>query len=146
MQSKDLAGVLTLADELCRGRGARLTKRRRAVLRRLCESDKPLSAYELLDRLRAVVKNPVPPTVYRALVFLLERGLVHKLENLHAYVGCAHPEHSHAGQFLICADCGEVAELDDEHITESLQAAGHAVGFRTRRPVVELLGICARCE
>lgn len=136
---------MTRADALCRERGARLTKQRRAVLRLLCESDRPLSAYELLDRLRTVVKNPAPPTVYRALDFLLEQGLVHKLESLHAYVGCAHPEHPHASQFLICADCGEVAELADTGIVQTLQAAGRAVGFRTKRPVVELLGTCAQC-
>jgi Fe2+ or Zn2+ uptake regulation protein len=91
------------------------------------------------------VKNPAPPTVYRALDFLLEQGLVHKLESLHAYVGCAHPDHPHASQFLICGDCGEVAEVENPSVAKSLKAAGKAVGFRTKRPVVELLGTCAQC-
>jgi Fur family zinc uptake transcriptional regulator len=108
-------------------------------------SEKPLGAYELLDRMRGVVNNPAPPTVYRALDFLLEQGLVHKLESLHAYVGCAHPDHPHASQFLICDDCGEVAEVEDPTVANSLKAAGKAIGFHTKRPVVELLGICAQC-
>jgi Fur family zinc uptake transcriptional regulator len=70
---------------------------------------------------------------------------VHKLESLHAYVGCAHPDHPHASQFLICDDCGEVAEVEDPSVAKSLKAAGKAIGFRTKRPVVELLGICAQC-
>ena len=145
MNKKQLSRVLKHAEALCFERGVRLTEQRRAVLRLLCESGKPLGAYELLDRMRATLKNPAPPVVYRALDFLLEQGLVHKLESLHAYVGCTHPEHPHASQFLICGDCGEVAEVEDPSIANSLQAAGRAVGFHTKRPVVELLGTCAQC-
>ena len=146
MTEQEIAAVLERAEHLCRGRGARLTQQRRTALRLLCASDKPLSAYELLDRMRGSIKNPAPPTVYRALDFLLENGLVHKLESLHAFVGCAHPEHTHAGQFLICSDCGEVSELEDSAVARSLQAAGKAAGFRTTRPVVELIGTCAQCD
>ena len=145
MDRKQLYRVLGRAEALCRERGVRLTDQRKAVLRLLCESDKPLSAYDLLDRMRGTIKNPAPPTVYRALDFLLDQGLVHKLESLHAYVGCTHPEHPHASQFLICGECGEVAEMEDPSIAKSLQAAGMAVGFHTKRPLVELLGICAKC-
>lgn len=145
MNNAALSDVLQRAEALCRERGVRLTEQRKAVLRLLCASDKPLSAYELLDRMREVVNNPAPPTVYRALDFLLEQGLAHKLESLHAYVGCAHPEHPHASQFLICDDCGEVSELEDPSVAKSLKAAGKAIGFRTKRPVVELLGTCAQC-
>lgn len=145
MDRQQLSQVLQRAEALCRKRGARLTDQRKTVLRLLCESEKPMSAYELLDGLRDTIRNPAPPTVYRALDFLLEQGLVHKLESLHAFVGCSHPEHPHASQFLICGDCGEVAEVEDPTITKSLQAAGKAAGFRTERPVVELLGTCANC-
>lgn len=145
MNSRALSRVLERAEAVCRERGVRLTEQRKTVLELLCASDKPLSAYELLERMRGVVRNPVPPTVYRALDFLLEQGLVHKLESLHAYVGCAHPDHPHASQFLICDYCGEVAEVEDPSVAESLRAAGQAIGFRTKRPVVELLGICAEC-
>jgi Fur family transcriptional regulator, zinc uptake regulator len=96
--------------------------------------------------MRSVVKNPAPPTIYRALDFLLEQGLVHKLESLHAYVGCAHPDHPHASQFLICDNCGEVTEVEDTSVAKSLKAASKAVGFRTKRPIVELLGTCAHCS
>ena len=145
MNNKTLYHVLERAETLCHERGVRLTEQRKTVLQLLCASDKPLSAYELLERMRGVVKNPAPPTVYRALDFLLEQGLVHKLESLHAYVGCAHPDHPHASQFLICDDCGEVAEVEDSSVAKSLKAAGKAIGFRTKRPVVELLGTCAQC-
>ncbi len=140
-----LAEVLHRAERLCGERGARLTKQRRTVLELLCASDRPLSAYEILDRMRATTRNPAPPTVYRALDFLLEQGLVHKIESLHAFVDCAHPEHPHSSQFLICADCGEVDEVESDAVLQGLQSAAKATGFRTRRPVVEVLGTCAEC-
>lgn len=146
MHNNELSHVLDRAEALCRERGVRLTDQRRIVLQLLCVADKPLSAYEILDRMRGDVKNPAPPTVYRALDFLLEQGLVHKLESLHAFVGCAHPDHPHASQFLICDDCGDVAEVEDPSVAKSLKAAGKAIGFRSKRPVVEVLGTCAQCS
>lgn len=146
MEKKQLAGVLRRAEKLCSERGARLTKQRRIVLELLCASDTPLSAYEILDRMRAAVRNPAPPTVYRALDFLLDQGLVHKLESLHAFVGCSHPDHPHSSQFLICADCGEVEELENAAILQSLQSAARTTGFEPDRPVVELWGTCAQCS
>jgi Fur family zinc uptake transcriptional regulator len=145
MTKASIANVIRRAEALCQQRGVRLTQQRKAVLQLVCESNKPLSAYELLDQMRATLKNPAPPTIYRALDFLLEQGLIHKLESLHAFIGCTHPEHPHASQFLICADCGDVAEVEDPHLAESLQAAEKATGFRTKRPIVELLGTCAGC-
>lgn len=145
MNKNRLTALLDRAERLCRARGARLTTQRRTVLKLVCAADKPLSAYEILHRMRATTKNPAPPTVYRALDFLLDQGLVHKLETIHAFVGCNHPEHPHASQFLICADCGEVSEIENDAIAESLHSAGTAAGFTTKRPVVELLGTCAQC-
>ncbi len=146
MNSKLVNRILERAEVLCHKRGVRLTEQRKTVLRLICASNKPISAYELLDQMSGVVKYPAPPTVYRALDFLLEQGLVHKLESLHAYVGCTHPDHPHASQFLICDDCGAVTEVEDASVADSLQAAGQARGFRTKRPIVEVLGTCARCN
>ncbi|MCB1869564.1 MAG: transcriptional repressor, partial [Gammaproteobacteria bacterium] len=90
--------------------------------------------------------NPAPPTVYRALDFLLDQGLVHKLESLHAYIGCSHPDHPHASQFLICSECGDVSEIENSEIVNSLRQAQENSGFKAKRPVVELLGSCAQCQ
>lgn len=145
MSSNKLHHLLDRAEALCRERGVRLTPQRRKVLELLCASEQPLSAYEILDQMRSGHKNPAPPTVYRALDFLLQQGLAHKLESLHAFIGCAHPEHPHASQFLICSDCGSVDEMHSEEIARSLRSSGQARGFNTRHPVVELLGTCAQC-
>jgi Fur family zinc uptake transcriptional regulator len=137
--------LLERADALCRQRGARLTAQRRQVLGIVWAAQRPVGAYEILDALRAAVPGAAPPTVYRALEFLVEQGLVHRLETLHAFVGCAHPDVPHAGQFLICRSCGAVRELEDPLVSRSVLAAADATGFRPEHPVVEISGRCARC-
>lgn len=146
MRQAALERLLDRAESLCAERGARLTAQRRQVLGLVCAAEKPVTAYELLDQLRETVRNPAPPTVYRALDFLLEQGLIHKLESLHAFVGCTHPGHPHASQFLICAQCGLVDELEDPAVSRSLETAARDTGFETCKPVVELLGTCAQCR
>jgi len=145
MDNERLAQVMQRAEALCRERGVRLTPQRRTVLELVCEAERPMSAYDILDLMRATISNPAPPTVYRALDFLLEQGLVHKLESIHAFIGCSNPDHPHSGQLLICADCGDVNELEDPAIARSLRLAESASGFAPKRRVVELIGTCARC-
>jgi Fur family zinc uptake transcriptional regulator len=146
VHNDELIHLLERADALCRKRGVRLTNQRKTVLRLLSVSDKPLSAYELLDRMRSVVKNPTPPVVYRALEFLLQQGLIHKLETQHSYISCVHPEHPHSSQFLICDNCGQVIEIEDASMSRNLQAISQSMGFHAKRPVVELLGTCKQCN
>jgi len=143
--TESFAGALDRAEALCRQRGARLTAQRRQVLGIVCGAQKPLGAYEILDALRTLLPGAAPPTVYRALEFLVGQGLVHRLETLHAFVGCTRPNEPHAGQFLICRTCGAVRELEDPAVSRSVQAAADATGFRPEHPVVEISGRCARC-
>jgi Fur family zinc uptake transcriptional regulator len=143
---RSLKRTLEQAEALCRSNGARLTPGRKQVLRLLVGAGRPLSAYEILDRMQDGPRRPAPPTVYRALDFLLEQGLIHKIESLHAFVGCSDPGHPHAGQFLICTDCGKVNEICEHNLSSDLRRAARRVGFHTKKPVVELLGVCARCD
>jgi Fur family zinc uptake transcriptional regulator len=137
--------ALDRAGAVCQARGVRLTPQRRQVLEIVCRSAQPVGAYEILDALREQLPGAAPPTVYRALEFLVAHGLVHRIETLHAFVGCPRPDHPHAGQFLICSRCGGVEELEDETLSRSLLAAASATGFAPQRPVVEVTGRCARC-
>lgn len=142
---------LDQAAALCARNGARLTEIRRRVLGLIIESRGPLGAYALLDRLKAERANATPVTVYRALDFLLENGLVHKIERLNAFIGCtdqgehAH-EHAHAAQFLICRLCGAVAELEDQSIAAAISVAAGRTGFRPDRATIEVEGSCAACS
>ena len=113
---------LDQAAETCARHGARLTEIRRRVLALIIDSRGPLGAYALLDKLKAERANATPVTVYRALDFLLENGLIHKIERLNAFIACTDQgdhthQHGHAAQFLICRTCGTVAELEDPSIS-----------------------------
>lgn len=138
-----IAGRLAAAEALCAARGARLTDLRRDVLRLVLEAGEPVGAYALLDRLRP--GGGKPPTIYRALDFLLAQGLVHRVERLNAFVGCAEAGHDHPAQFLICTACGRVVELEAEAVARGIAAAAAASGFIPRRITVEVEGNCASC-
>ena len=138
--------ALDHAEAVCHQRGARLTPLRREVLGLVLGSARPITAYELLDNLRARRTGVAPPTIYRALSFLQAHGLVHKVERLAAYVGCAAPDpHEHAAQFLICRACGRAAEIEDDAVANALAGAAQRAGFRLGGVTVEAEGTCSAC-
>ena len=148
--------ALDRAEALCTRRGAQLTELRRQVLGLVLQADQPVGAYALLDRLKAQRAGAAPPTVYRALDFLLEQGLIHKVERLNAFVGCVdaldHPtdcaceaEHDHPHQFLICTKCGNTAEISDHAVSQALEKAAARAGFALIRATVEIEGLCGKC-
>ncbi len=133
------------AGKLCRKRGSRLTDLRKRVLELVWSGHRPLGAYEILDILRLERRSAAPPTVYRALEFLLDMGLVHRLESLNSYVGCRHPESPHAGQFMICTACGLSAEIDDHRIDMAIGESAAEIGFTVSQRTIELKGLCPNC-
>ena len=137
---------VALAASLCGSRGARLTKLRRRVLELLWRSGRPAGAYELVEALKLKDSRPVgPPTVYRALEFLMAQGLVSKIETRNAYVPRAHPERRHDCLFFICSTCGASVELEDTRVERLLSEDAGFLGFHAARRVVEVVGTCARC-
>jgi Fur family zinc uptake transcriptional regulator len=137
--------ALDKAAALCEQRGARLTELRRRVLELVWRSHEPIGAYTILEQLQRERGGAAPPTVYRALDFLLELGLVHRIESLNAFIGCPHPDLRHRTQYLICTRCSGVAEIDDARIDRALLAGAAAAGFTLDRSMVELRGVCPRC-
>ena len=145
--------LLEQAALRCAQRGAKLTELRRHVLGLVLNSAQPSGAYELLDRLRVLRGPAAPPTVYRALDFLVAHGFIHRVERLAAFVGCIDegvhghtPGHDHAAQFLICTQCRNVIEIEDHDIAHALQAAAERVGFTLKRMTIEAEGLCAACS
>ena len=138
--------ALARAERLCRNRSANLTEIRRRVLELVWRGHDPIGAYEILDALRNAGTRAQPPTVYRALEFLIGQGLVHRIESRNAFVGCSHPDDRHSYQFLICRDCGTVEELSDRRIGLAVTAGAKAAGFVVGRSTVEVEGICAACQ
>lgn len=150
MKPKDrITRQLEQAAEACALKGGKLTDIRRSVLALVIGAAGPVGAYALLDRLKAERANAAPVTVYRALDFLMENGLIHKIERLNAFVACTehgdHEHHEHTVQFLICRTCGTVAEMEDHGIAEAVTKAAGKTGFRPDHATVEVEGTCGMC-
>ncbi|MEI7872917.1 MAG: Fur family transcriptional regulator [Alphaproteobacteria bacterium] len=138
--------ALAAAEKLCAAKDLRFTPLRRRVLEFVWSSHKPVGAYALLDQLRDEALGSAPPTVYRALDFLIENGLIHRIERMNAFVGCSHPGEAHRGFFLICADCGNAEELEAEEIAQAITAGAAERGFIAREMTLEVTGVCADCR
>lgn len=141
----DARGFVRAVAEACEQRGLRLTPLRLRVLELIADSGKPVKAYDLLDRLKDERAGAAPPTVYRALDFLLENSFIHKLESINAYVSCHHPEEAHQVPFLICDVCASAVEICDEGVAKLLGAQAREHGFKPRAQTLEVHGVCADC-
>ncbi|HRP98624.1 MAG TPA: transcriptional repressor [Rhodocyclaceae bacterium] len=149
----DLPETATLDDQAfldhaasrCKARGASLTPIRRKVLALLRLQPGGLKAYDLLDRIRHDHPSASPPTVYRALDFLIEQGLVHKIGRVNQFVACNQDRHDEASLFLVCPECGQVTELHDEVALVALSRSLKAVGHALAGPEIEISATCRAC-
>lgn len=145
--SRCVTDALDAAEQLCSREGVRFTSLRKRVLELVWQSHRPLGAYDILDTLaREDGRRAAPPTVYRALDFLLEQGLVHRIASLNAFIGCTSPDHRHQGQFLICRQCHVAMELDQPVIHRAIADSARAVDFSVEAETVEITGLCAQCK
>ncbi|MFN3822633.1 MAG: Fur family transcriptional regulator [Pseudorhodobacter sp.] len=137
---------LARAEEILAARKVRLTPVRRRTLEILLEDHRALGAYEVLERLAADGFGNQPPVAYRALEFLVDNGLAHRVRRLNAFTACRHSGQDHAPAFLICRACNAVAEAPATPVREALEAAAGALGFSIERSNVEALGLCPTCR
>lgn len=144
--SKCVDTALREAAERCRERQLRLTPIRELVLKLIWQSHRPLGAYELLPAMAEAGFNSAPPTVYRALDFLQEQGLVHRIASLNAFIGCSHPDHRCKNSFLICTQCKSAVELDAPDVLTAVSRRAEEVGFRVESEIVEIAGTCPNCQ
>lgn len=138
--------LMAKADTLCHNQGLRLTPLRRRVLELIVNSPGGAKAYDLLDLLAAEQASARPPTIYRALEFLLNHGLIHRIESLNSYVRCACPEDVQAYQLLICEACGFVQEIHEDLIDQRLDLAAKKQGFSVIKKTIEVHGRCQECQ
>lgn len=138
--------VMARAEEITRANGARLTPVRRRVLEILLEEHRAMGAYDVLQRLVAEGFGNQPPVAYRALEFLVDQGLAHRVRRLNAFTACMHPGEAHAPAFLICRQCNAVAEAPAEAVRAALEAAATDLGFVVERANLEALGLCPKCQ
>jgi Fur family zinc uptake transcriptional regulator len=116
------------------------------VLEIVWQGHEPVKAYDILDQLNQSGKRSAPPTVYRALDFLLEASLVHRIDSLNAFVGCPLASGKHSAQLLVCTGCETVAEIDDPAIRGILEQTAARHGFVVEPQTVEITGLCPRCR
>ena len=134
------------AEQICKEKGLRFTSLRKRVLELVWASCGPSKAYDLLNRLGANEEwFPKPPTLYRALDFLLANGFIHKIHSMNAYVGCSHPREAHECHFLICTKCGSLEECCSEQIAKILASTARKQEFILRNSTVEIEGECRDC-
>lgn len=138
-------GVLAEADRIVAAAGLKMTPVRRRTLEILLEAHRAMGAYEVLERLGAEGFGKQPPVVYRALDFLVENGLAHRIRRLNAFAACLHPGEAHQPVFLICRACDAVAEAPGARVRAAIDAAGAATGFVVERASLEAVGLCPAC-
>ncbi|MCA0423558.1 MAG: transcriptional repressor [Proteobacteria bacterium] len=135
------------AERLCARRGVKLTGQRATVLEALLDAGKALGAYDLIERMQAAGGGRIAPiTIYRALNFLVENNLVHRIESRNAFLACpeGHGTHPEA-VFLICEACGRVGEVTSPELESGLASLAAERGFSPRTRVIEISGTCAAC-
>ncbi len=143
----DAARFVAVVEASCAARGLRLTAPRREVLALLAAHAQPVKAYELLEQLRLRHPSAAPPTVYRALDFLLQHGFIHRLDSINAFVSCHHPEQAHQVPFLICDVCQQAEELcDGGRVARLIAGEAERRGFAPRAQTLEVHGTCGRCR
>lgn len=138
--------ALARAEALAAERGVKLTPVRRRTLEILLEAHRALGAYEVLDRLGDEGFGRQPPVAYRALDFLVEHGLAHRIQRLNAFAACLHTGEAHQPVFLICRNCNALAEASGTAVIAAVLAAAGDVGFRVERASIEAVGLCPTCE
>ena len=142
----DREAHLAEAEKLCARAGETLTPLRRRVLELLIGEDGPAKAYDLLARLGGEAGPAKPPTIYRALDFLVRLGLAHKLQSLNAFIACEVGACERSTIFLICDTCGAAEEFDAGHALVDLADAAKQDGFQIKRTMIEASGLCAECR
>jgi len=137
--------ALGTAEHLCVVRGVQLTPIRHQVLELIWESHKAVKAYELLDRIKPLQPAAKPATIYRALDFLIEQGLIHRVESLSAFIGCNCSGYQHEQLLLICKRCHEVEERSAGNVMNALAQEIRMAHFIVHSKAIEIHGICAKC-
>ena len=140
-----IADALQQAETRCDALKLQFTPVRRRVLEILLHEHRALGAYDILAVLAADGLGSQPPVVYRALEFLVQNGLAHRIERMNAYAACTRPNHDHIPAFLICRICKAVAEAETELARGRLGKAAETTGFTIERIIVEAEGLCPDC-
>lgn len=135
-------------EDHCKNNGLVLTVMRKKVLQQVMKKE-PVKAYDILDGLSTKKEILKPPTIYRALDFLLKAGIIHRLELLDAYILCRHhnkDQSAHQCTFFLCGKCNHVVEVCGVPLTSWIEEVEKKKGIVIERQIVELYGRCEKCR
>ena len=143
--------IVDSAENQCRKRGVRLTKKRKMVLECLLRNGKPTSAYSIVDYFKDRLNEHIPAmSVYRILKFLQNNLLVHKIQTQNKFIVCSHIacDHDHqTTQILICQKCNRVEEvLSSTIFNQELQKNLERTKFQLFTSQFEINCICISCH
>ena len=139
--------LIEKVETLCKKRGIKLTTQRKTVLNIMLKANRAMSAYDLLDLLKVSEPQAKPPTIYRALEFLLEQGFIHKVESTNCYIICPHfHDPQHISILFICDNCQQIIEKHSENIESQLKLLATQSEFLIKHSVLEIHGICHSCQ
>lgn len=132
--------------KICDKNNLRLTEQRKKVFGIICQSKKPIKAYDLLEEFKKIEPNAKPTTIYRNLSFLLQNDFIHKINKINAYLPCSHPNECHECYFLFCLKCNQITECCSEKIQNMIQEKAEKQKFVPKKISLEIEGICEDCS
>lgn len=143
-EAPDRNALLAAAQALCVESGERMTSSRLRTYELILEANAPVKAYDVIDRFHPEGAAK-PPTVYRALSFLEQMGLIHRIESLNAFVACDTRDRKHTAGFLLCDCCGQSVEIAIPNV-QDIEASAATAGFSVAHITLEARGLCAACR
>lgn len=141
-----VANALFTAQEICKSKNLRLTDLRYGVLHQVWINEKPASAYDILAALQNDFPKAAPISIYRALDFLIDNGLIHRLETKNAYIGCRYPQAEHICAVLVCLKCGKAEEIKADKAFKELKKEASGKKFKAKKASIEIEGVCPSCR
>ena len=141
--SQCVSEAMEKAEAFCREKGLRLTALRRSVLETVWEAQKPLNAYDILS-LQKDLSDTAPICVYRALDFLADNGLVHRLNKM--FVACRFIGEEHVSMVLVCSDCSKTEEIKTDRLFKEFKKLCEGHKFKPDAMTVEIKGVCPSCR
>ena len=143
---KEIKDSISRVFDICKNNNIIFTEIRKSVYEIIIKYNKPIKAYEVLDELRHVTgKTSHPPTVYRAIDFLIKNGFIHKLNSINSFVGCFHPKIHKECYFLICKKCNIYQECCDNDLAENIFKTAKQNDFIVSNTTLEIEGHCQDC-
>lgn len=141
-----IESALELTEKVCKKNNLNFTSQRKSVFKLIWDSHVPIKAYDILSQFQKEDPDAKPITIYRSLDFLIENGIIHKIESQNSYMGCTHPGAKHNCYFTICSKCNLVTEECDSNLLNDVYNNLAKKNFIIKHVTLEIHGLCKNCS